>query len=363
MSIDNINDSMARIKVIGVGGGGNNAITRMLHERIQGVQLICVNTDAQALMKTEAPLRIRIGDNLTRGLGVGGNPELGRASAEESRDELLEQIKGSDMVFIAAGMGGGTGTGAAPVIAELIKETGALTVAVVTKPFAFEGTKRATVARQGLQWLKDKVDTLLVIPNDRLLDLCDQQISVNEAFKMADDVLRQGIQAISDVITVPGEINLDFADVKAIMSNAGTALMAIGIGTGESRATDAARSALNSPLMDVSIDGATGVLFNITGGNDLTLNEVNEAAELISKSVDPEAEKIFGVVTDPDMDGEVKITIIATGLYSPGDEDLYEEDETQLPMFDKLDGNEEEDLDLPPFIRRSMQKKDGHSVR
>ncbi len=342
----------AKIKVIGLGGGGCNAITRMVQEAIQGVEFIAMNTDAQALAITEAPIRIQLGEKLTRGLGVGGDHVQGQKAAEESRDELREIILGADMVFITAGMGGGTGTGAAPIIAELAKQSGALTIAVVTKPFTFEGAHRCQVAEEGIVRLMGKVDTLIIIPNDRLLDLCDQKTGVNSAFKLADDVLRHGVQAISEVITVPGLINLDFADVKAVMKDAGPAWMSIGIGSGKDRAVQAAKDALASPLLDVSIDGSKGVLFNVVGGSSLTLFEVNEAAEVIKQAVDPEANIIFGVAHDPSIENEVRITLIATGFKSKiGLAEAGQEDE----LAQLLKGlKSEEELDVPSFLRRPL---------
>lgn len=307
-------EGFAQIRVIGVGGGGSNAVNRMIQANMMGIEFIAVNTDAQALLLTQAPMFIRIGDKLTRGLGAGGNPSVGAKAAEENAEELYEQLKGSDMVFITAGMGGGTGTGASPVIAQIAREVGALTVGVVTKPFAFEGKKRRIAAEEGIANLKQHVDTLITVPNDRLLQVADKKMPLKEAFRLADDVLRQGIQGISDLITVPGLINLDFADVKTIMSAAGSALMAIGEASGESRAIDAAHMAISSPLLDIDINGAHGVLFNITGGLDLTLFEVNEAADIISKAAHPEANIIFGAVQDAAYDGKVKITVIATGF-------------------------------------------------
>jgi len=342
----------AKIKVIGLGGGGCNAITRMVQEEIQGVEFIAVNTDSQALAITEAPTRIQLGEKLTKGLGVGGDHVQGQKAAEESRDELKEIISGADMVFITCGMGGGTGTGAAPVIAELSKQSGALTIAVVTKPFTFEGVHRYQVSDEGIVRLLGKVDTLIIIPNDRLLDLCDQKTGVDNAFKLADDVLRHGVQAISEVITVPGLINLDFADVKAVMKDAGPAWMSIGVGSGKNRSVEAAKEALASPLLDVSIEGSKGVLFNVVGGSSLTLFEVNEAAEIIKQAVDPEANIIFGVAHDPNMDNEVRITLIATGFSSKiGLAEASQEDEfTQL-----LKGlKSEEELDVPSFLRRPL---------
>lgn len=341
----------AKIKVIGLGGGGCNAVTRMVREEIQGVEFIAMNTDAQALAITEAPTRIQLGEKLTRGLGVGGDHAMGQKAAEESRDELKELVNGADMVFITCGLGGGTGTGAAPLIAEVSKQSGALTIAVVTKPFTFEGTHRTQVAEEGVVHLLSKVDTLIIIPNDRLLDLCDKKTAVDSAFRLADDVLRHGVQAIAEVITVPGLINLDFADVKAVMKDAGPAWMSIGRGSGQNRATDAAREALASPLLDVSINGSKGVLFNVVGSSDLSLFEVNEAAEVIKQAVDPDANIIFGVAHDPAMDKELRITLIATGFVSkmglPGSED---EDLKHL-----LKGLEnEEELDIPSFLRRPL---------
>jgi len=342
----------AKIKVIGLGGGGCNAITRMVREEIQGVEFIAMNTDAQALAITESPIRVQLGEKLTRGLGVGGDHELGQKAAEESRDELKELVAGADMVFITAGMGGGTGTGAAPTVAEISKQSGALTIAVVTRPFTFEGTHRCQIADEGIVRLLSKVDTLIIIPNDRLLDLCDQKTGVDNAFKMADDVLRHGVQAIAEVITVPGLINLDFADVKAVMKDAGPAWMSIGVGSGKNRAVEAAKDALASPLLDVSIDGSKGALFNVVGGSDLTLSEVNEASEVIRQAVDPEANIIFGVAHDPQMENNIRITLIATGFASKlGLAGVSQEDE--LSQF--LKGlKTEEELDVPSFLRKPL---------
>jgi len=345
--------SPAKIKVIGLGGGGCNAVTRMVQEEIQGVEFIAMNTDAQAMALTEAPTRIQLGERLTRGLGVGGDHTVGTKAAEESRDDIKEVVSGADMIFITAGMGGGTGTGAAPVVAEIAKQSGALTIAVVTKPFTFEGAHRTQTADAGISQLIDKVDTLIIIPNDRLLDLCDQKTGVDSAFKMADDVLRHGVQAISEVITVPGVINLDFADVKAVMKDAGPAWMSIGRGSGQNRAVDAAKEALASPLLDVSASGSKGVLFNIVGGTSLTLFEVNEAAEVIRQAVDPEANIIFGVAHDPTMDKDVKITLIATGFVNiQGVSELGKEEE----MSDFLNGlkKSEDELDVPSFLRKPL---------
>ncbi|MFC1897587.1 cell division protein FtsZ [Chloroflexota bacterium] len=350
----------AKIKVIGLGGGGCNAITRMVREEIQGVEFIAMNTDAQALAITEAPIRIQLGEKLTKGLGVGGDNNLGQKAAEETRDELKEIIAGADMVFVTGGMGGGTGTGAASVVAEVAKESGALTIAVVTKPFTFEGTHRCQVADEGIARLLGKVDTLIIIPNDRLLDLCDQKTGVDTAFKLADDVLRHGVQAISEVITVPGMINLDFADVKAVMKDAGPAWMSIGTGVGKNRAIDAAKEALASPLLDVTMDGSKGVLFNVVGGDSLSLFEVNEAADIIKQAVDPEANIIFGVARDPNMDSELRITLIATGFASKtGLTETNLEDE-QTQMLKSL--KSEEELDVPSFLRRPLFNRRRQSI-
>ena len=303
------------IKVIGVGGGGSNAVNRMAVEKIPGVELIAVNTDAQALMHVAADIQIRIGDKLTKGLGAGGDPARGQRAAEESREEIKDAIRGAEMVFVTAGMGGGTGTGASPVVAEVARETGALTIGVVTRPFGFEGTQRAQRADDGIAALAEKVDTLIIIPNDRLLSICEPKATLEDAFRTADDVLRQAIQGISEVITLPGIINLDFADVRRIMSEAGPALLAIGRGRGPNRAEDAARAAVTSPLLDISIHGARGVLFNVVGGRNLGLMEVNQAAQVIREVVAEDAEIVFGAAIDPDLgDDEVKITVIATGF-------------------------------------------------
>jgi cell division protein FtsZ len=307
-------ENFARIKVLGVGGGGSNAVNRMIEEGLRGVEFVAINTDAQALMLSDAPARVRIGEKLTKGLGSGGDPDIGGKAADESSDDLYEVISDADMVFITAGMGGGTGTGGAPVIARLAKETGALTIGVVTKPFKFEGIKRRQVAEAGIEKLKDHVDTLIAIPNDRLLEIVDKKASIQQAFRVADDVLRQGIQGISELITVPGLINLDFADVRSIMAEGGAALMAIGHGEGENKAVEAAEEAVASSLLDVTIDGARGILFNVTGGMDLSLYDVNEAAEIIRKTADPDANIIFGAVLDETMSDKIRITVIATGF-------------------------------------------------
>jgi cell division protein FtsZ len=306
---------LAKIKVIGVGGGGGNALNTMINSgTINGVDFIAVNTDAQVLLTNQATTKVQIGDNLTRGLGSGGNPEIGNQAAEESREKIKELLIDSDMVFITAGMGGGTGTGAAPVIAEISKEQGALTVAIVTKPFAFEGARRMVNAEEGIEKLKSKVDTLIVIPNQRLLDVVDRKMTLLEAFRVADSVLTQGVQGISDIITMPGLINVDFADVKSIMKDAGSALMGIGSGVGENRAQMAARGAVSSPLLDIAIDGAKGVLFNITGGPDMTMTEVDEAAQIISEAADADANIIFGAAIDEKLVDQMRITVIATGF-------------------------------------------------
>ena len=309
-------DAFARIKVIGVGGGGSNAVNRMIDEGIKGVDFIVANTDAQALMLTKAGQRVRLGDKLTRGLGAGGNPEVGRKAAEESADELYSVLKGSDMVFVTAGMGGGTGTGAAPVVAQIAKESGALTIGVVTRPFTFEGMRRMQSADTGIGQLKEHADTLIAIPNDRLLQIADKRASLQDAFRLADDVLHQGIQGISELITIPGLINLDFADVRAIMSEGGAALMAVGTGTGDERAKKAAEDAISSKLLDITIDGARGVLFNVTGGPSMTLFEVNQAAAIIRETAHPDVNMIFGAVIDPNMGDDLRITVIATGFES-----------------------------------------------
>lgn len=307
-------ETFAKIKVVGVGGSGGAAINRMIDARIRGIEFIAVNTDAQALHHNAATTKVHIGKTTTRGLGAGMDPDLGRKAAEENQDEIHDILKGSDMVFITCGLGGGTGTGAAPIIADVAKDVGALTVAVVTKPFNFEGAQRSSIAEAGHAELAERVDTIITIPNDRLLQIIDKKTTLLDAFAIVDDVLRQGVQGIAELITVPGLINVDFADVKAIMENAGTALMGIGRASGENRATDAAKSAIDSPLLELSIDGAKGVLFTVTGGEKLSMFEVNEAAKVITSSADPNAKVIFGSVIDPSMGDEVKITVIATGF-------------------------------------------------
>lgn len=307
-------ESFARIKVVGVGGGGCNAVNRMIAEGLQGIEFISVNTDAQALLKSNAPTRVRIGDKSTRGLGAGGNPAIGQAAAEESAEDLYEVLKGSDMVFVTAGLGGGTGTGAAPVVAQIAKEIGALTIGVVTRPFSFEGSHRSRSAEEGTMRLKQHADTLIVIPNDRLLQIVTKNVGLNDAFRLADDVLRQGIQGISELITIPGLINLDFADVRTIMSEGGAALMAVGQATGEDRARIAAEQAISSQLLDVTINGAHGILFNVTGGPSLSLYEVNQAAAIIKETAHPDVNLIFGAVVDEAMGDNIRITVIATGF-------------------------------------------------
>ena len=352
-------DGAATIKVIGVGGAGNNAINRMIDAGIKGVEFISVNTDRQALQLSKAASKIQIGEKITRGLGAGANPDIGAQSAEESKGELAEVLRGADMVFVTAGMGGGTGTGAAPVVAATAKEMGILTIGVVTKPFTFEGKKRLSQAERGIESLKAKVDTLVVIPNDKLLQIIDRKTSIIEAFKKADDVLRQGVQGISDLIAVPGLINLDFADVRTIMLNTGMAHMGIGIASGENRAEDAAKQAIESPLLETSIEGARGVIINITGSSNLGLHEVNTAAELIQRSVDSEANIIFGSVVNEDMGDEISITVIATGFEkeknSPniGIQNIvdraWDKKINQTPPVQENTDN----LDIPAFLRKN----------
>jgi cell division protein FtsZ len=340
--------SGARIKVIGLGGSGCNAITRMVREQLHGVELIAMNTDAQHLEITEAMQRVQIGEKLTRGLGAGGDHTIGQRAAEESRDIIRDAVAGSDMIFITAGMGGGTGTGSAAVVAEMAKQTGALTIAVVTKPFSFEGAHRSKTAEEGINALMENVDTLIIIPNDRLLELCDQKTSVDGAFKLADEVLYHGVQAIAEVITVPGLINLDFADVRTIMKDAGPAWMSIGRGTGQNRAVEAAKQALASPLLDVTMQGAKGVLFNISGSN-LTLYEVNSAAEVIRQAVDPQANVIFGVVLDNNMGENVRLTLVATGFAT---REMMANANKEKELAQLLKGIEDDELDMPSYLRQ-----------
>ncbi len=404
-------ETFAKIKVVGVGGSGNNAISRMIDAKIKGVEFVAINTDAQALHHSKAQEKVHIGKNLTKGLGAGMNPEIGRQAAEENRDEIQEVLKGADMVFVACGLGGGTGSGAAPIVAETAKELGALTVGVVTKPFAFEGSQRRSIAEEALENLKDRVDTLITIPNDKLLSIIDRQTTLVNAFRIVDDVLRQGVQGISDLITKPGIVNVDFADVRAIMEDSGSALMGIGIASGENRAVEAAKAAINSPLLELSIDGAKGVLFNISGSTDLTMLEINEAANIITENIDSNAKVIFGAVTDDQIrKGEIQITVVATGFDIPRTkempglinrapsiasrqraaqvavaEEVVEKDEEEAieeaitfpsrkieqpvmiieekiqprgfaPRNEAKELVEEEDLEIPAFIRRKMKK-------
>jgi cell division protein FtsZ len=346
---------VANIKVLGIGGGGGNAANRMIKSGLKGIDFISINTDAQALYHSEAATKINIGKATTRGLGAGSNPDLGRQAAEESIDEVKDAIEGSDMVFLTCGLGGGTGTGGAPVIAEAAKELGILTVAVVTKPFSFEGQRRKSQADEGLENLKNKVDTLITIPNDKILSIIDKQTPLNDAFAVVDDVLKQGVQGIADLITVHGMINVDFADVKAVMENAGSALMGIGYGTGENRATEAAKAAIESPLLELSIDGAKGVLFNVTGGNDLSMFEVDEAARVITEAADPEANIIFGAVINDSYTGEIKITVVATGFDYKQSEGSLVRPKSTFQSADSLPIKQtENELDIPAFIRQKM---------
>lgn len=340
----------ATIKVIGIGGGGNNAVNRMIDEGVEGVEFFAINTDAQTLIASRADKTLQIGEKLTKGLGAGANPEIGEKAAEESEDEILEAVQRADMIFITCGMGGGTGTGAAPVVAEIAKGTGALTVGVVTKPFTVEGRQRMDKAERGIANLKNKVDTLIIIPNDRLLQVVDKQTTILDAFKTADDVLRQGVQGISNLITQTGLINLDFADVKTIMTDAGSALMGIGIASGENRAIEAAKMAIESPLLEASIEGAKGVLLNITGGLDLGLHEANEATRVISEVADPDANIILGAVIDESLTEKVQVTVIATGFdQKPRSKERNYDQDFNIPSF----GND--DLEIPAFLRRKKK--------
>ncbi|MBS0015544.1 MAG: cell division protein FtsZ [Arthrospira sp. SH-MAG29] len=365
-SSDIVPSNAAKIKVIGVGGSGGNAINRMIDSEVAGVEFWAVNTDAQALTQSKASKRLQVGQKLTRGLGAGGNPAIGQKAAEESRDEIAQALDGADLVFITAGLGGGTGTGGAPIVAEIAKEVGALTIGVVTRPFTFEGRRRISQADEGIAALQTRVDTLIVIPNNKLLSVINEQTPVQEAFRYADDVLRQGVQGISDIITIPGLVNVDFADVRAVMADAGSALLGIGIGSGKSRAREAALTAISSPLLESSIEGARGVVFNITGGTDLTLHEVNAAAETIYEVVDPNANIIFGAVIDERMQGEVKITVIATGftgeskstIPQPGREVPLSRPITSIPQQRTIPTPapdpqpQPQELDIPDFLRR-----------
>ena len=356
-------DGTATIKVIGVGGAGNNAVNRMIEAGIKNVEFIAVNTDRQALQLSKASTKIQIGEKLTRGLGAGANPDIGAQAAEESRTEVAEALRGADMVFVTAGMGGGTGTGAAPIVAGTAKEMGILTIGVVTKPFTFEGKKRLAQAERGIESLKGKVDTLVVIPNDKLLQVIDRKTSIIEAFRMADDVLRQGVQGISDLIAVPGLINLDFADVKTIMLDRGMAHMGIGRASGENRAEDAAKQAIQSPLLETSIEGARGVIINITGGSDVGLHEANTAAELVQRSADPEANIIFGSVTDDSMGDEIQITVIATGFENEDEKVQKATDivnkawERKMNPISSSESNNSNELDIPTLLRKNKNMK------
>ena len=363
-------DGTATIKVIGVGGGGTNAVNRMVDSGIRGVEFVAVNTDRQALLLSKAASKIQIGEKITRGLGAGANPDIGAQAAEESKSEITEALRGADMVFVTAGMGGGTGTGAAPIVASCAKEMGILTIGVVTKPFTFEGKKRLSQADRGIESLKSKVDTLVVIPNDKLLQIIDRKTSIVEAFKMADDVLRQGVQGISDLIAVPGLVNLDFADVKTIMLNTGIAHMGIGRASGESRAEDAAKQAIQNPLLESSIEGAKGVIINITGGSNLGLHEVNTAAEIVQRSADPEANIIFGAVIDESIDEDIVITVIATGFDNdtkpaigsvPVNEIVNkawnQPKPAQTTAAVKPEAVNTNDLDIPSFLRKKSGNK------
>lgn len=380
-------ETFATIRVVGVGGSGGNSVERMMNAKLRGVEFVAVNTDAQALVNNPAPIKIQIGKETTRGLGAGSSVEVGKKSVEENKEEIYEALKGSDMVFVAYGAGGGTGTGAGPMVAAISKEQGALTIGIVTKPFSFEGIRRKKVADEGIEELRDKVDTLIVIPNDRLLQVIDKKTSLSDAFTVVDDILRQGVQGISDLITVHGIINVDFADVKTIMADAGSALMGIGRGTGDNRAVEAARAAIDSPLLELSIDGAKGILFNITGGPDLSMYEIDEAAKIITEAADPDANIIFGSIVDESMSGEVKITVVATGFdeetnikkpsrpqteetpsyqtytvpqrgpFSPLIDRATEEPENKMPEPEPEEEPEknEDELEVPAFIRRKLK--------
>jgi len=369
-------EQFAQIKVIGVGGGGNNAVNRMIDQNLKGVQFIAINTDKQALYTSRAEYKIQIGEKLTRGLGAGANPDIGSKAAEESRDDIFHALQGADMVFITAGMGGGTGTGAAPIVAQIAKEMGILTVGVVTKPFTFEGKRRLAHAEKGIEELKKRVDTLVTIPNDRLLQVVERRTSIVDAFRIADDVLRQGVQGISDLIAIPGLVNLDFADVKTIMFERGLAHMGIGKASGDHRAAEAARQAIHSPLLETTINGSKGVLLNITGGTNLMLHEVNEAAEIVSEAADPDANIIFGAVIDENMKDEIRITVIATGFSDVKFEEIFADSPVHKPHYEPKQSDEkpvaqtkpsvpvqepventkgfdpDDELDIPSFLRK-----------
>jgi cell division protein FtsZ len=359
---DNEPINVARIKVVGVGGGGNSAVDRMVNARIRGVEFIAINTDLQALASAQAPTKVQIGKETTGGLGSGADPDKGRQSVEENKEDVYEVLKNSDMVFVTSGMGGGTGSGAGPVVAAIARELGSLTVGVVTKPFTFEGSRRREVAEKAIEELKENVDTLIVIPNDKLLQVIDKKTTMLDAFAVVDDVLRQGIQGIADLITIPGIINVDFADVKTIMQDAGSALMGIGRAKGENRAIEAARAAIDSPLLDLSVEGAKGILFNITGGQDMSMYEIDEAAKTITEAAHPEANIIFGAMVDESMQGEIKITVIATGF---GDERPKKREEakqgftlTSLAELGNEDNKEEEMVNNEPFVRKPELKEE-----
>ncbi len=376
LEFDTNMEELAKIKVVGVGGGGNNAVNRMIEDGVEGVEFITVNTDAQALNLSKAEIKVQIGAKLTRGLGAGANPEIGKKAAEESKEQLEEVLSGADMIFVTAGMGGGTGTGAAPVIAEIAKELGALTVGVVTRPFSFEGRRRAKQAMSGIDTLKSNVDTLIVIPNDRLLEIVDKNTPMLEAFREADNVLRQGVQGISDLIAKPGLINVDFADVKTIMYDKGSALMGIGIATGETRATEAAKKAISSPLLETSIDGANGILMNITGGPNLSLYEVQEAADLVTNAADEEVNVIFGSVINESLSDEIVVTVIATGFDESAQKQKLAKREERPRIVERqqaatkqMEDNippresgpapnlDEDELDIPTFLRNRNRNR------
>jgi cell division protein FtsZ len=350
-------ETFAKIKVVGVGGSGNSAISRMIDAKIKGVDFVAINTDAQALHHSKAQEKVHIGKNLTKGLGAGMNPEIGRQAAEENRDEIQEVLKGADMVFVTCGLGGGTGTGAAPIVAETAKELGALTVGVVTKPFAFEGAQRRAIAEEGYENLRDRVDALITIPNDKLLSIIDRKTTLINAFRIVDDVLRQGVQGISDLITKPGIVNVDFADVRAIIEDSGSALMGIGIASGDNRAAEAAKAAINSPLLELSIDGAKGVLFNISGSNDLTMLEINEAASIITENIDPNAKVIFGAVTDDQIrKGEIQITVVATGF------DVSKVKEPSAGLFNRVASSTSKSRSISQTISETSQEEEIEEV-
>lgn len=350
-------EAFAQIKVVGVGGSGTNVVNRMVDTGVKGVEFIAVNTDTQNLQASKAHKKIHIGKTITRGLGAGADPEVGQKAAEESSEDIEEVLKGADMVFVTCGEGGGTGTGAAPVVASIARQVGALTVGFVTKPFAFEGEKRKRTSEEGVEELKEHVDTLITIPNDRLLQTIEKKTTMLEAFSVVDDVLRQGVQGISDLITIHGLINVDFADVKMIMSDAGSALMGIGMGSGENRAVEAARKAINSPLLELSINGAKGVLFNVTGGSDLGMFEIDEAAKVITEAVDPDANIIFGAVVDPSLSNELKITVIATGFETPKTTQVgaIESGKSMFEEDTSFEEEAEDELEIPAFIRKRME--------